>query len=439
MELTHAPGTSAGNDDLLRSGTYRKAMWRLLPFLFICYMWSYLDKINVAFAKLEMLSDLKLSETVYGFGAAAFFAGYLLFEIPSNLLLLHIGPRRWIGRIMMTWGIISACMMFVKSPTSFYVLRFFLGVAEAGFFPAVLLYLTYWFPSARRGKVTAIFLTGIPMSGFIGGPLSGWIMNHFDGAHGIAGWQWLFLLEGLPTVVLGVIAWFRLDDRVADAKWLSADEKNVIEGDLRAEPSGQALHSIAEGLLNPRILLLSFIYFLLEMGLFGVIFWLPSLIKSLGVSNPLHIGLLSAIPYATAVAAMLLTSVSSDRTGDRRWHLGVPGLISAVALIVSVVYVKEPAVALLALTVSTMGVMTTISQFWLLPPSFLRGPAAAAGIALANSVGSVAGVVSPAVLGVLQSHTGASSIGLVVLSVSLIAGSLLVFLIPAKLVNVRRS
>lgn len=421
------------------TATYSKVAWRLLPFLFLCYVCAYLDRINVSFAKLQMLSDLGLSDAAYGLGAGIFFVGYLMFEVPSNLILLKVGARRWIARIMVTWGLISAAMMFVSGPSSFYVLRFFLGVAEAGFIPAILLYLTYWFPNKRRSKVTALFLTGIPMSGVLGGPISGWIMNHFNGFHGIAGWQWLFVLEGLPTVLIGVVAFYFLDDKVADAKWLSAEEKALIQSDLAAESHGQQLHSIRDGLTNPKVILLSCIYFFFTMGLYGVSFWLPSLVKASGVSNPLDIGLLSSIPYAAAVVAMILVSRNSDSTGERRWHLSIPGVIGASALCASVLYAKDTTLAIAALTVGTMGVMVTISQFWVLPPTILSGGAAAAGIAMVNSIGSISGVVSPYVIGWVQTNSGTAGAGVFGLAASMVIGSLLVFTVPAKQVNVNTS
>jgi sugar phosphate permease len=420
------------------SSTYAKLTWRLLPFLFICYLCAYLDRINVAFAKLQMLGDLGFSDAIYGLGASAFFVGYLLFEIPSNLILLRVGARRWIARIMVTWGLLSAGMMFVTTPTSFYVMRFLLGVAEAGFIPAILLYLTYWFPPSRRSKVTALFLTGIPMSGVIGGPLSGWIITHFGGAHGLAGWQWLFVVEGLPTALFGVVAFFFLDDRVADAKWLSEPQKALIEDNLRNERPVHTLESVKDGLINPRILLLSAIYFFFTMGLYGVSFWLPTLIKASGVSDPLSVGLLSAVPYAAAALAMVMVSQSSDARGERRWHLALPGLIGAAGLYFSVAYAQSTVLAMIALTVGTMGVMTTISQFWVMPPALLGGAAAAAGLALANSVGSVSGVVSPSLIGLLQTSTGSTGAGVLGLAVSLVIGSALVFAVPGRLVNHRR-
>jgi len=421
------------------AATYTKVAWRLLPFLFLCYVCAYLDRINVSFAKLQMAHDLGLSDAVYGLGAGIFFVGYLMFEVPSNLILLKVGARRWIARIMVTWGLISAGMLFVSGPTSFYILRFLLGVAEAGFIPAILLYLTYWFPNKRRSKVTALFLTGIPMSGVIGGPLSGWMMTHFAGMHGMAGWQWLFLLQGLPTVLVGVIAFFFLNDKVADAKWLSNLEKAIIQRDLSAEQQGQHLHSIKDGLTNPKVLLLSGIYFFFTMGLYGVSFWLPSLVKASGVTNPLDVGLLSSIPYAAAVVGMILISRSSDSTGERRWHLSLAGVLGAIGLCASVFFAHDTTLAMVALTIGTVGVMATISQFWVMPSPILSGGAAAAGIALVNSVGSISGVVSPYVIGYVQTAYGSTGAGVFGLAASLIIGSVLVFTVPAKLVNVSKS
>jgi MFS family permease len=420
------------------ASTYAKVIWRLLPFLFLCYLCAYLDRINVSFAKLQMLKDLGFSDAVYGAGASVFFVGYLLFEVPSNLILLRVGARRWIARIMITWGLISAAMMFVTTPTTFYIMRFLLGVAEAGFIPAILLYLTYWFPPSRRSKVTALFMTGIPMSGVLGGPLSGWIMNHMSGANGLAGWQWLFLVEGIPTAAIGLIAFFYLDDKVSDAKWLSESQKAMLESNLKDEKPAHALHSLKDGLMHPKVLLLSVIYFFFTMGLYGVSFWLPTLIKASGVSDPLDIGLLTAVPYGAAAATMLLVSQSSDARGERRWHLALPGLIGAIGLYFSVAYAHSTLIAMIALTVGTMGVMTTISQFWVLPPAILGGAAAAAGLALANSVGSISGVVSPYLIGLIQTGTGSTGNGVLGLALSLVIGSALVFVVPGTLVNSRR-
>lgn len=417
------------------SKAYSKVTWRLLPFLFLCYVFAYLDRVNVGFAKLQMMNDLGLSEAVYGMGAGVFFAGYLMFEVPSNIVMLKVGARAWITRIMVTWGLISACMMFVKSPVSFYILRFMLGVAEAGFFPAILLYLTYWFPSGRRGKVTALFMTGIPMSGVIGGPLSGMIMGTMDNVGGYHAWQWVFVLEAIPTIILGCMAWFFLDDRVADAKWLSDSEKSVIERDLSQDQQGKHLHSLRDGLVNPRVWLLSAIYLFFTMGLYAISFWLPTIIKASGVSSPFDIGMLTMIPYAAATVTMILAGRSSDVRGERRWHLALAGIAGAAGLIWSAAYADNTAVAMLALTLATMGIITTISQFWLLPPAILSGPAAAAGIALANSIGSVSGMIAPYMLGVVKTMTNSTNAGVIAIAGCLLVGCVLVFTIPAKSVN----
>lgn len=432
LSTTTLVGGAATRDEA--AAAYAKVTWRLLPFLFICYVFAYLDRVNVGFAKLKMMSDLGFSEAVYGLGAGVFFVGYLLFEVPSNLIMLKVGARIWIARIMVTWGIISGAMMFVTTPTSFYILRFLLGVAEAGFIPAILLYLTYWFPASKCGKVTALFLTGIPMSGVIGGPLSGFIMAKMDNVQGMASWQWLFVLEAIPTVVLGVIAYFFLCDKIGDAKWLTARQKNILEHELSQDQHGKH-HQLRDGFTNPRVWLLSFIYLFFTMGLYGVSFWLPSIVKASGVEDAFDIGLLTMIPYAFATLAMILTGRSSDARGERRWHLALAGIAGAVGLAWSVAYADNTPVAMLALTLATMGIMTTISQFWTLPPAILSGAAAAAGIAIANSVGSVSGLIAPYLLGVVKTVTESTNSGVLVLAVCLVLGSLLVFTVPAKLVN----
>lgn len=432
LSTTTLVGGAATHDEA--ATVYAKVTWRLLPFLFTCYVFAYLDRVNVGFAKLKMMSDLGFSEAVYGLGAGIFFVGYLLFEVPSNLIMLKVGARVWIARIMITWGIISGSMMFVTTPTSFYILRFLLGVAEAGFIPAILLYLTYWFPASRCGKVTALFLTGIPMSGVIGGPLSGFIMARMDNVQGMASWQWLFLLEAIPTVVLGFIAFFYLNDKIADAKWLTERQKNILEHELSQDQQGKH-HAMRDGFTTPRVWLLSVIYLFFTMGLYGVSFWLPSIVKASGVEDALDIGLLTVIPYAFATVAMIMTGRSSDARGERRWHLAIAGIAGAVGLAWSVAYADNTPVAMLALTLATMGIMTTISQFWTLPPAILSGAAAAAGIAIANSVGSVSGLVAPYLLGVVKTMTDSTNNGVLVLAACLVVGSLLVFTVPAKAVN----
>ena len=422
---------AAGAED----AAYARVTWRLLPLLFICYVAAYLDRVNVGFAKLQMLNDLKFSEAIYGLGAGIFFIGYFLFEVPSNLMLHRFGARKWIARIMITWGVISGCMMFVQSPTSFYILRFFLGVAEAGFFPGIILYLTYWYPAARRAKVTALFMTGIPMAGVIGGPLSGWILTAFDGMNGMAGWKWLFLLEAIPSVILGIVVFVVLNDKIADAKWLSSDEKKMLQKNLDADGVHMEDHSAAGAFKNPKVWILSAAYFGFIMGLYGVGFWLPSLVKASGVANTTTIGFLTAIPYAAAVACMIWTSRNSDRTGERRWHIAIPALAGAIGLVASTLVPQTPLWAIVTLTIATMGILTGLAQFWCLPPAFLGGAAAAAGIALINSVGNLAGFVSPFIVGWIKQVTGSTNNGLFVIAASLIVGGVIVLSMSKRKVN----
>lgn len=414
---------------------YRKVAWRLMPLLLICYIVAYLDRVNVGFAKLQMMHDLGFSDLVYGTGAGIFFVGYFLCEVPSNVILHKVGARLWIGRIMITWGILSAAMMFVSSATMFYVMRFFLGVAEAGFFPGIILYLTYWFPAHRRGRITALFMTGIAMSGVIGGPLSGFIMKVFDGAYSIAGWQWMFLIEGLPSVALGIIVILTLQDRIADAKWLTEEERALLASRIDAEASEKQHASIFSVMTSGRVWLMALIYFSYVMGLYGVSFWLPTLIKAMGISDPLDIGLMSAIPYTVAVVVTLAVAKSADRLRERRWHVAIPGLLGAVGLLLSVLWAQNTVLAMAALTLATAGILTTLPLFWSLPTSFLAGTGAAAGIAMINSLGNLAGFASPYAVGWLKELSGNTHSGIILLASSLVLGAILTISVPARLVN----
>ena len=432
---TAAPPAVVARDVPAEEATYTKVAWRLLPFLFLCYVFSYLDRVNVGFAKLQMLSDLKFSETVYGLGAGIFFIGYFIFEVPSNMIMYRVGARVWIARIMITWGLLASAMMFVTSPASFYVLRFLLGAAEAGFVPGILLYLTYWFPAKRRGKVMAIFLTGIPISGVLGGPLSGWILHQFNGVNGWPGWKWLFLLEGLPSFIVGVIALFWLTDGIRSADWLNESEKQILEAQVKSEAGAKEHHSMKDAFREPKVWLLAITYALFLMGLYGVSFWLPSLIKASGVTDPLNVGLLTAVPYAAATVAMIATSRHSDKTRERRWHLSIAGFCGVLGLVLSVVFASNTVLALGALTLAAAGICTTVSQFWNLPGSFLGGAAAAAGIAFINAVGNVSGFVAPFLVGWVKDATSSTSPAVLAISVSIFLASLLVFRLPAMLVN----
>lgn len=417
------------------AATYNKVGWRLIPFLLLCYIVSYLDRVNVGFAKLNMLQDLSLSETVYGLGAGIFFIGYFLFEVPSNVILHRVGARLWIARIMVSWGVISAAMMFVSSATSFYVVRFLLGAAEAGFFPGIILYLTYWYPAERRGRVTALFMTAVALSGVIGGPLSGWIMHSLGGVGGLKDWQWLFVLEGLPSVIMGIVTFFYLDDRIDHAKWLTREEKALLDRNIAAENVGKQDLKIGAVFGSARVWLMSLIYFSFVMGLYGVSFWLPTIIKATGVKDALQIGLLTAIPFAFGAVAMVLVSRSSDRSRERRWHIAVPALLGAVGLVLSALWAHNTVLAMAALTLATMGILTTLPLFWSLPTAFLVGTGAAAGIALINSLGNLAGFVSPSLVGWLKDMTQSTNAGMYLLAASMVLGALLTLSVPGRLVN----
>lgn len=415
--------------------TYAKVTWRLIPFLFLCYVFAYLDRVNVGFAKLQMLSDLKFSETVYGLGAGIFFIGYFIFEVPSNIAMHRFGARKWIARIMITWGVISAAMIFVKSPTTFYILRFFLGVAEAGFFPGIILYLTYWYPSSRRGKITAMFMTGIPISGVVGGPLSGWILNQFNGVYGMPGWQWLFLLEAIPSFLAGFVVLVYLDDKISAAKWLTVEQRSLLEKSLANEAGNIEVHSVWGPFRNKRVWVLSLCYFGIIMGLYGISFWLPTLFKASGVADAFTIGLLTMIPYGAAAIAMVMLGRSSDRMKERRWHVAMPALLGAAGLVASTFVPHNAALAVLFLTLATIGIMGALCQFWAIPPSFLGGAAAAAGIALINSVGNLAGFVSPYLVGWIKDLTHSTDVGLYCVAASLVVAAAIVLTMPKGVVN----
>ncbi|NMM10453.1 MAG: MFS transporter [Polaromonas sp.] len=417
------------------TAVYAKVTWRLVPFLFLCYIVAYLDRVNVGFAKLQMLSDLKFSESVYGFGAGIFFIGYFLFEVPSNIILQKVGARLWIARIMISWGVISGAMMFVTSEWTFYVMRFLLGLAEAGFFPGIILYLTYWYPSERRGKITALFMTAVPLSGVIGGPLSGWILQNMAGTLGYAAWQWLFLIEAIPALVMGLLVITYLSDGIVQAPWLTENEKILMQKRIKIDSEHKEDHSLRQVFANARIWLFALIYFCFVMGLYGIGFWLPTIIKSMGIIGTFNIGLLSAVPYAIAVVGMVLVSRSSDRQRERRWHVAIPASLGAVGLIFSAVFASNTLLAMAALSLGTFGIMTSLPLFWSLPTAYLRGTAAAAGIALINSLGNLAGFVSPYLIGLIKDRTHSTDAGMYLLAGSLVLGALLTLSIPAKSVN----
>jgi D-galactonate transporter len=435
VQAATARGVDAPAADFVEQ-TYRKVFWRLVPFLMLCYVVAYLDRVNVGFAKLQMSQELGFSETVYGLGAGLFFIGYFLFEVPSNVILHRVGARVWIARIMITWGIISAGFMFVNSATSFYIMRFLLGLAEAGFYPGVILYTTTWFPAHRRARVIAVFMSAIPVSGIFGNPLSGWIMDAFNGAYGLSGWQWMFVVEAVPAVLVGLAVFFYLDNRPSEAKWLNPAEQQVIERDIAADGAGkeQSPHSIATVFRNGRIWFMSLIYFAFVTGQYGLTFWMPTIVKASGIQGNLNIGLVSAIPFLFAVFVMILLGRSSDRMRERRWHLIVPALCGAVGFVVAA-SAGSTVVAIAALAVAAGGVLTCAPLFWSLPTAFLSGAGAAAGIALINSVGNLAGFASPYVIGALRDSTGSTAAGMYALAGMLVIGAVCVFVTPKRVVN----
>jgi sugar phosphate permease len=393
--------------------TYRKVLWRIMPFMMLCYVVSFIDRSNVGFAKLHFIADLGFNDAIYGIGAGVFYVGYILFEVPSNMLLHKSGVRKTLLRIMFLWGLFSTAMAFMQTPLHFYVMRFLLGAAEAGMFPGMLLYLTYWVPLNRRARFNALFTASIPLAGIIGGPLSGAIMHACDGMAGMKGWQWLFIIEGLPACLLGVFAYFYLQDAPASSNWLTARQKQIISEDL-AQHGARRDHgeqSYMAALTNPRL------YWLAGMGVAvlvstgGVFFWLPTVIRKTGIDNVMTIGALSVIPFAIALVVQFLNARHSDHTGERRWHVAVPALLAALGWATLPSVQGNVALSMLMLTLATAGTLGLTGPFWTLPSSFLTGKAAAGGIALLSTFAGVGSVFSPMLVGWLSSTTGSLAMG----------------------------
>jgi len=396
----------------IETAVLSRLTWRLLPFLFLLYIVAYLDRINVGFAALQMQEQLKFSDRMYGLGAGMFFAGYFLFQVPSNLVLHRVGARRWVAMLMIVWGVISSSMATVETPRGFYILRFLLGSAEAGFFPGMILYLKSWFPETARARAVALFMTAGPLSGVLGGPLSGALLGlHHRG--GLAGWQWLFLLEGLPAIVLGAVVYFQLTDRPSEATWLRDEQRawliRTLENEKSAVPVAGSTDTLAvffnAVVLNARIWMLAFIYFGLNTCSYGISLWLPTLIHSWSTAGSFSIGIISAIPYLAAAVSMVLVGQHSDRTGERRWHVAVLAFTGAAALFVAA-YAGSLVVSVAAISVGMLSVSSMVGPFWALPTKFLQGTAAAAGIALINSIGNMGGFFGPAVIGSVRTSTG---------------------------------
>ncbi|MCP1175685.1 MFS transporter [Ralstonia chuxiongensis] len=405
------------------AAVYRLVSWRVLPFLAVCYLFAYLDRINIGFAKLQMQSDLALSDAAYGLGAGIFFLGYVLFEVPSNLLLAKIGARRTLSRILVLWGLTSAAMLVVTNVEAFYALRFLLGVFEAGFAPGMIYYLALWYPGARMARAMAIVLGAGPVGGAIGAPVSIWIMKHLAGASGLAGWQWMFLIEGVPSVLLGVAAYFYLVDKPADAPWLTAAQKAVIASQVEGPATGRSM-SFTKALTDPRVYVLAAAYFCLICGLYAVSFWLPTILKSAGLTDLFKIGIYSAVPYLAAIVAMYTISRSSDRGGERRWHSAAPAVLGAGFLTVAAYSTSFPA-ALASITLATAAVFASYTVFWTIPQEHFKGTAAAGGIAFINSIGLFGGFFSPTIIGWTKDVTGSMQAGLLAIAALLVIGAVL--------------
>jgi MFS transporter, ACS family, tartrate transporter len=410
----------------LETRTVTKVLLRLIPCIVVLYIFNYLDRVNVSFAKLTMNADLGFSETIYGFGSGIFFVSYFLFEIPSNLIMQRVGARIWLARIMISWGIISSAMMFVRGETSFYVLRFLLGAAEAGFAPGILLYLTYWLPLRHQAKAVAWFLTATALSGMIGSPMAGALLRlngtHFLGCP-MAGWQWLFLLEGIPSVVGGFAIFFLLTDRPEQARWLAAEEREWLTGRIdadRRQREGHGHTSLTAGLTDWRVWFMSLIYGTMMFGFQGINFWLATIVKQVtGLNDNLRVGLLCAIPFTAAMIAMVLLGRHSDRTGERRGHAAACCAVGSLGLLLCAL-TDSPVWAIACLALAAGGIWSSLGPFWALPPVFLSGSAAAVGLALINSIGNLGGgFLGPYIMGALKDYSRTYKPGLLVASVSL--------------------
>lgn len=402
---------AGSSDKILADSILKRAAWRLIPFMALMYVVSFLDRVNISFAALTMNHDLGFSPQAYGFGAGIFFWGYFFFEVPSNLMLQKVGARLWMCRICVTWGLLSMLQAFVKDPVSFAVVRFLLGAAEAGLYPGMVLYMTYWFPSSTRARFIALFLGGVPLSNVIGAPISGWLLGL--SGHGLAGWQWMLILEGIPSLLCGIATLWLLPDGPAKAQWLSADEKEIIAARLAAEPPG-ALHGFKEMLLDARIWLLMVPDFSIVIALYGLNLWQPQMVKALGYSN-LETGFIVALPYLLAMGAMVLLGISSDRSGERAGHVAF-GAVAGAAGMLGAVWFASHGLIILSLCVACSGIYAALAVFWTLPASMLRGTAAAGGLALLNSFSNLGGFFGPYLMGWARQQTGNFTLGMTLLA-----------------------
>ncbi|MGU7780837.1 MFS transporter [Burkholderia sp. PU8-34] len=422
-EAAVASASAPASDDQLM---FRKIAWRIIPFLFLCYVVSFLDRINIGFAQLQMKHDLGFSDAMYGLGAAVFYVGYVFCEVPSNMLLARFGARRTFTRIMLLWGIASVGMMFVSKPSHFYVLRFMLGVFEAGFFPGIVLYLTYWFPANRRAAVISVFFAGVAVAGVLGGLMSGWIMRDMSGVLGLYGWQWMFAIEGAPAIVLAFVAFAYLVDRPQDAAWLTPAEQARVaslcaQGQGRDDAHGaHGTRSLAAALLNPRVYLFAFIYFSLTCASLTLNFWMPLMIRDFGVTDVVAVSLYTVVPNAVGAVGLILIARRSDRTGERRKHFACCTIGGGLALAALTLHLHSFAAMLACLSVAATLIFAALPIFWAVPTHYLSGKAAAAGIALISSIGITSGIVSPWVIGLIRTRTGSMDLAVYLLAALLV-------------------
>jgi MFS transporter, ACS family, tartrate transporter len=411
------PAGAAGSGAEFEKAVIAKVMWRIIPFMMVLYFVAFLDRVNIGFAALTMNADLGFSATVFGAGAGIFFLGYFLFEVPSNVALEKYGARRWIARIMFTWGIISCLMAFVEGPVSFYILRFLLGAAEAGFFPGMILYFTYWFPARQRGKIVGAFMIAVPLSNVLGAPLSTAIMS-IEGL-GLAGWQWLFIIEGFPAVLLAFVVLRYLTDKPANAAWLTAEEKatlvRMVEDDAPSRDAGHS-HTVKDALGNGRIWFYGLIYFGMTVGIYGLGFWLPQIVNGFGGLARMEVGFITAIPYIAAAAGMFFCGRHSDKVNERIWHIVGPAFIGAGGFLFAAYFDGAPLLAFIGITIGAAGVFSGIPAFWTLPTAMLTGTAAAVGIAMVNSIGNTGGYFGPTIIGYFKDADQSYRLGMLALA-----------------------
>ncbi|MDB6050242.1 MAG: putative transport-related rane protein [Pseudomonas sp.] len=412
-----------------------KVAWRLMPLIMVCYLFAFFDRINISFAKFQLQTDLSLSDTAYGLGAGLFVVGYVLFEVPSNMMLYKVGARRWIARIMMSWGVATALMVFVNTEWQFYALRFVIGAMEAGFAPGVLYYLTLWFPQHYRGRITSMLFLASAFAGLFGAPISGLVLGHLDGVMNLRGWHWLFLLGGVPCVALGLLVLVLLKDKIADAHWLTPQEKTYLSSRI-AHHEPHKSGSLLAALKLPGFLMLGLIYFLIQVASYGLNFWAPQLIRSAGTESPVMIGLLTAIPYICGAISMVIVGRLSDASGERRKFVAGLVILGAVGFFSAGIFATHTVFLIVALSLLGAGIVASIPAFWALPPKLLAGAGAGAagGIAVINTLGQFGGIVSPVMVGRIKDLTGSTTPALYVIGIAcVIAAALLLWALPAKL------